>query len=631
MVLPAGILVPWALCAATVLFAAALPVACGCAENARLKNQYKTQEDDREYLIRQLVAAKKDNARLRTELNRTKEEVGGLQAELEEAKIRAALGPGAATASAAEAGAAAAPGGEAASSPSLRQGSGFAGEESAEAAAAGVEAAEAFARHVEATTGLEGTAIVGAGPGLGAGDVATYRDAILRLKRVLDGERRAHRAVRGQLAAELGARTEAEMFLRRAIEDARSEVDKKRTALMLASVGPGPGFRRLSQGGSLTPRAGAAMPAMPAGAGASAAVGRRGSRADIWGSAELEGLVDMYTALTRGDREQILASLLAQEHVLTALQRIAFPQQQQRGGRTGGTPPGSPGWVSHPGSRRNSASGAAGSGVATGEAPGPAGSPAAGGFHAGGASRAGVGAAGGDGRPGWASGSASPAPSPSAAGASASGVSAADSLAAARTFAREVEASARDRVEATYGKEFDATLARRAARHGSSGAGGAGPAAQPQPHSPKGSVPRARVGAGAAAPSAGGGAYPEARLRAVGGGGSSGSSAGSVDGEEAAGLGSGHETFRDAFGALQGKFSASAAAPMAGGGGARGGRLGAGPASPTTVGAGPGRGASFTGSLSGSAAGKSSGVGTGGPPFKASALGKTAGAVLSGK
>lgn len=34
-------------------------------ENARLRTQFKSQEDDREYLIRQLVAAKKDNARLR--------------------------------------------------------------------------------------------------------------------------------------------------------------------------------------------------------------------------------------------------------------------------------------------------------------------------------------------------------------------------------------------------------------------------------------------------------------------------------------------------------------------------------------------------------------------------------------
>lgn len=37
------------------------------SENARLKAQFKTQEDDRNYLIKQLVAVKKDNARLRGE------------------------------------------------------------------------------------------------------------------------------------------------------------------------------------------------------------------------------------------------------------------------------------------------------------------------------------------------------------------------------------------------------------------------------------------------------------------------------------------------------------------------------------------------------------------------------------
>jgi len=37
------------------------------SENNRLKAQFKTQEDDRNYLIKQLVAVKKDNARLRAE------------------------------------------------------------------------------------------------------------------------------------------------------------------------------------------------------------------------------------------------------------------------------------------------------------------------------------------------------------------------------------------------------------------------------------------------------------------------------------------------------------------------------------------------------------------------------------
>lgn len=37
------------------------------SENHRLKAQFKSQEDDRAYLIKQLVAVKKDNARLRSE------------------------------------------------------------------------------------------------------------------------------------------------------------------------------------------------------------------------------------------------------------------------------------------------------------------------------------------------------------------------------------------------------------------------------------------------------------------------------------------------------------------------------------------------------------------------------------
>jgi chromosome segregation ATPase len=37
------------------------------SENTRLKAQFKTQEDDRNYLIKQLVSVKKDNARLRAE------------------------------------------------------------------------------------------------------------------------------------------------------------------------------------------------------------------------------------------------------------------------------------------------------------------------------------------------------------------------------------------------------------------------------------------------------------------------------------------------------------------------------------------------------------------------------------
>lgn len=48
-------------------------------ENSRLKTQFKSQEEDREYLIRQLVAVKRDNARLRQEVVRTREDLDKVQ------------------------------------------------------------------------------------------------------------------------------------------------------------------------------------------------------------------------------------------------------------------------------------------------------------------------------------------------------------------------------------------------------------------------------------------------------------------------------------------------------------------------------------------------------------------------
>jgi chromosome segregation ATPase len=41
------------------------------AENKRMRSQYRSQENDREFLVRQLVSVKRDNARLREELQRS--------------------------------------------------------------------------------------------------------------------------------------------------------------------------------------------------------------------------------------------------------------------------------------------------------------------------------------------------------------------------------------------------------------------------------------------------------------------------------------------------------------------------------------------------------------------------------
>lgn len=446
----------------------------------------------------------------------------------------------------------------------------------AQSAGAGAAEAEQLARQLEAEAAageaasmaatLAATAVGGSGAGVvlsGAArdaEIARYRDTILRLKRVIDSERRAARGLRAQLTAELASRTDAEVFLRRAIEDAKLQVERKRRALMLAAVGPGPGYRRLAQGGSLSPVAGTTMPAAPAGAGVTASVrphggghggghgghlrgedsmsmsltlggdgsvagGRGGGGGgggaggldaggavmaggddglpEEGGSVEDAGLVDAYSALPQEQREGILASLLAQEHVLAALQRITFPQRPP-----GSSVPSSPA-VSHPASRRNSLSGTSASPARTegsstlgggGGGSGPSGArahSAAGHSHSGtghvgptywhgpdvqthaSASAGGLGTATELSVSGHSAGIPVSAPvsidlgsiSGGAGGAGqghghggfTSTITAADSLAAAKQFAGDVQASARERVEAQFGREFDAKIAVRAA------------------------------------------------------------------------------------------------------------------------------------------------------------------------
>ena len=69
------------------------------SENHKLRAQFKTQEDDREYLIRQLVAAKKDNARLRQDLAAAQDEIATTRRDSDEraeasARMMAGAGTG---------------------------------------------------------------------------------------------------------------------------------------------------------------------------------------------------------------------------------------------------------------------------------------------------------------------------------------------------------------------------------------------------------------------------------------------------------------------------------------------------------------------------------------------------------
>ncbi len=139
-------------------------------ENKRLKGQFRSQEEDRDFLIKQLVGVKKDNARLRNEYTEMEKDNQRIAEELSKAETSRNNGRGAATP----------------------------GRGSATAAAAGA----------------------------GEGD-EKLRDVNKRLRRLLADERRALQLVRNNYAEELKARTELEMLLRSCVEDIRKEIARR--------------------------------------------------------------------------------------------------------------------------------------------------------------------------------------------------------------------------------------------------------------------------------------------------------------------------------------------------------------------------------------------------------------------
>ncbi|EOD32159.1 hypothetical protein EMIHUDRAFT_449541 [Emiliania huxleyi CCMP1516] len=185
------------------------------SEASRLKAQLRSQEKDHELLVRQSLAVKKENARLRQEL----EELSG------------AAGEAAAAAAAAEAAEAEAAGSslvhaEAASPsrPSSSWGGGVApaATEGETDAASSRRLKELVQRQAEAE--------------------ARYREMTAKLKRLLEVERRNLRAVRTAHARDLQARTELEGLLRACAEDVRREISAHRSGERAGGAGrPGSG------------------------------------------------------------------------------------------------------------------------------------------------------------------------------------------------------------------------------------------------------------------------------------------------------------------------------------------------------------------------------------------------------
>lgn len=158
-------------------------------ENSRLKNQFTTQENDREFLVHELVAVKKDNARLRTEYERIKTE---LEQSSEEDRSLYREAPRILSAST-------------------------------------TCLPKAIGQHT--TAGRRPTTAAAAGsqsmnPGAEADN--RYKEIIKRLKRLLETERRNLRQIRASYSHEMEQKTELELFLKQCIDDVKIKISECR-------------------------------------------------------------------------------------------------------------------------------------------------------------------------------------------------------------------------------------------------------------------------------------------------------------------------------------------------------------------------------------------------------------------
>ncbi|RLN32325.1 hypothetical protein BBJ28_00009935 [Nothophytophthora sp. Chile5] len=153
-------------------------------DNQRLKTQFSTQENDREFLVKQLVTVKKDNVSLRTELETLRQQLDQFQETEQPQSQSQTLFPAASTSSLAK-----------------------------------VHYRDTTTSHQRPNTAVGiNTALV-----TSDGD-NRYKEISKRLKRLLEVERRNLQQVRVAYKLELQNHTELESILKSCIQDVRSEI-----------------------------------------------------------------------------------------------------------------------------------------------------------------------------------------------------------------------------------------------------------------------------------------------------------------------------------------------------------------------------------------------------------------------
>eukprot|EP00294_Goniomonas_avonlea_P001263 CAMPEP_0114548816 /NCGR_PEP_ID=MMETSP0114-20121206/5189_1 /TAXON_ID=31324 /ORGANISM="Goniomonas sp, Strain m" /LENGTH=541 /DNA_ID=CAMNT_0001733443 /DNA_START=31 /DNA_END=1656 /DNA_ORIENTATION=- len=163
-------------------------------ENNRLKSTTKTQEDDREFLLRQMVGLKKENGRLRKELE--KAATSSMRVFLSPEKSNKAGGtPGPSSNNGAQ--------------HSVSWGAPTTLDDESHARSGSKSGGLSLARPAEA-------------------EVKRLNEVIKRLRRLLDSERKSLREVRSSHVHSLASRTELESLLRDAVDEVRAEVALRR-------------------------------------------------------------------------------------------------------------------------------------------------------------------------------------------------------------------------------------------------------------------------------------------------------------------------------------------------------------------------------------------------------------------
>lgn len=252
-------------------------------ENVRLKAQCKKMEEDRELLVKQVIESRGLTASAQESKAIIEQTCASLSAELEDIRnqqqqdrINRLEAAERATKAASTSSASSSPikGHLETSSSSSFAAFGMSEDEALRMADGILLGSEPAAQGGNKNQTLSGLNIL---------DETRYRDLIARLKRMLDAEKRVSRLARSQLAADLESRSEVEVFLRKAIEETRNEIAKKREALMIAA----------GQGDRVADKS---LKAMPIG-------------------------------LSKQDREILLSQLLQQDLVILSLPNIVFPSR----------------------------------------------------------------------------------------------------------------------------------------------------------------------------------------------------------------------------------------------------------------------------------------------------------------